>query len=500
MPVSPTDSPPPPPTVPSGPRGRAGLAWVVILIVVVVTTAMNHLIPEEDIETSGNLDRVMARIQAQYIVGVAEFMGDTEAIFGQAEAMNIGSVSSRQRFIALAVELVGPQRAASRLVELEALIEAERAVDPESVPMTGTDVAVGELLHELLIDSDGTPYDDSDEGLLQRVAALSSEEVDVLEDGLGWISGALLHPAAGDVAGREAFLAPTGRVLFLVVGGVGLAGLLGIAGLVALIVAGVMVARGVMRSGLGAAGADHRIYAETFAVWLPTFVLFSLIGGLIGGLLPSTGLIAPILGFLASLIALRWPVLRGVPWETVKHDVGFHPGPRPWLEGLVGAGGYIAALPLIAAGIFFSLILMTIQAVIAPVAAPFAPAEVPAHPIVLQIADSGWWMKLQVLLLASFAAPIVEETMFRGVLYRHLRGSSGRLGIPLSILVSGSISSFVFAAIHPQGWVAIPALMSLAFAFVLVREWRGSLLPAMVLHGVSNGLVMLGMFFVFGSA
>ena len=52
------------------------------------------------------------------------------------------------------------------------------------------------------------------------------------------------------------------------------------------------------------------------------------------------------------------------------------------------------------------------------------------------------------------------------------------------------ITAFIFAAIHPQGWVAIPALMSLAFAFALVREWRGSLLASMVMHGVNNGLVL----------
>ena len=60
---------------------------------------------------------------------------------------------------------------------------------------------------------------------------------------------------------------------------------------------------------------------------------------------------------------------------------------------------------------------------------------------------------------AAVAAPIVEETMFRGVLYRHLRSATGHLGTGLSILVSGTLNGFLFAAIHPQGWVAIPALI-----------------------------------------
>ena len=88
--------------------------------------------------------------------------------------------------------------------------------------------------------------------------------------------------------------------------------------------------------------------------------------------------------------------------------------------------------------------------------------------------------------------------MFRGVLYRHLRSATGHLGTGLSILVSGTLNGFLFAAIHPQGWVAIPALMSLAWAFILVREWRGTLVPSMVVHGISNGLLMLGLIAILG--
>ncbi len=96
-----------------------------------------------------------------------------------------------------------------------------------------------------------------------------------------------------------------------------------------------------------------------------------------------------------------------------------------------------------------------------------------------------------VLLLAAVAAPVVEETMFRGVLYRAPCATRrASLGLLLSILVSATVNAFVFAVIHPQGWVAIPALMSLAYAFTLMREWRGTVIPSMIMHAVSNGLVM----------
>jgi membrane protease YdiL (CAAX protease family) len=81
--------------------------------------------------------------------------------------------------------------------------------------------------------------------------------------------------------------------------------------------------------------------------------------------------------------------------------------------------------------------------------------------------------------------------MFRGVLYRHLREASARLGFVGSFLASAVLVSFIFAVIHPQGVLAVPGLAALALAFTLVREWRGTLIPGMVAHAVNNGVLML---------
>jgi membrane protease YdiL (CAAX protease family) len=59
----------------------------------------------------------------------------------------------------------------------------------------------------------------------------------------------------------------------------------------------------------------------------------------------------------------------------------------------------------------------------------------------------------------------------------------------VNVVVSVLVTSFIFAAIHPQGWVAIPALMGIAVGMNLLREWRGTILPSMIVHGMSNGLV-----------
>ena len=96
---------------------------------------------------------------------------------------------------------------------------------------------------------------------------------------------------------------------------------------------------------------------------------------------------------------------------------------------------------------------------------------------------------LLVFLTACIAAPVVEETMFRGVLYRHLREWTGWRRRWISVTFSAVFNGLIFAAIHPQGIYGIPVLAILAIGFSLTREWRGSLLSPMLMHGMHNGLV-----------
>src|SRR5262249_21992145 len=121
----------------------------------------------------------------------------------------------------------------------------------------------------------------------------------------------------------------------------------------------------------------------------------------------------------------------------------------------------------------------------------------PMHPVVPFLTHPSWALRLQVLFLAAVAAPIVEETMFRGVLYRHLREASAAWRRSVSVIFSAFVVSFVFAIIHPQGFVAVPLLMALAFGFTLAREWRGSLLAPMVAHGFNNAMILLFLMAIF---
>ena len=78
----------------------------------------------------------------------------------------------------------------------------------------------------------------------------------------------------------------------------------------------------------------------------------------------------------------------------------------------------------------------------------------------------------------ALAAPVVEEFLFRGILYRYLRGVWGIWPATLG-------SAAVFSALH-----LIPSLLAplffLGLVLAYVAERYNSIYPAMVLHGVIN--------------
>ena len=193
-----------------------------------------------------------------------------------------------------------------------------------------------------------------------------------------------------------------------------------------------------------------------------------------------------------SLSVLGWACIRGVSVQQLRADIGWHKGSGFIKEIACGILGYAMMLPILGIGIILTMILMLIQQLfIGGVDSdPFGGTGGGAHPIFAEIANGGWQVRILIIILAAVAAPIVEETIFRGVLYRQLRSSSRMLNQAVSVLGSILIVSFLFAAIHPQGWVAIPVLMGIAIGMNLVREWRGSIIPSMVVHGLSNGLVV----------
>ncbi|MAJ47644.1 MAG: hypothetical protein CBC35_10325 [Planctomycetes bacterium TMED75] len=243
-------------------------------------------------------------------------------------------------------------------------------------------------------------------------------------------------------------------------------------------------------------GRTGSVYLETFALWLLAFfglsflIEFVMMFTRLGSAFPELNLLGSMIAMFASLFVLYWPRVRGVTSAQLRQHCGFF---KAGLIKEIGCGFliYTTAIPLLVCGLMLSQVLVLLIELL------FGTQPPPSHPVTELLEGSVFGLVL-VYLLACVAAPIVEEIMFRGVLYRYLREYSRGVGLALSFLFSALISSFIFAAIHPQGLAFIPVLGALAVAFCLGREWRGSLVAPIVAHAVNNlvtvtlGLMLLG--------
>lgn len=89
-----------------------------------------------------------------------------------------------------------------------------------------------------------------------------------------------------------------------------------------------------------------------------------------------------------------------------------------------------------------------------------------------------------VAFMATFTAPLIEEVVYRGVLYSAFQRT---IGIPLAVL----FVTLLFALVHvPQYWGSpstIFLLCILSLTLTLIRVRTKNLLPCIALHTVFNG-------------
>ena len=102
-----------------------------------------------------------------------------------------------------------------------------------------------------------------------------------------------------------------------------------------------------------------------------------------------------------------------------------------------------------------------------------------------QIINSSLAARYSLAVLAVFTAPLVEELIYRGVLYSALQRLVGVS--PAVIIVLG-----IFTLIHvPQYWPnfgVIAAVGLLSVSLTIIRAYTGRLLPCVVIHFVFNGI------------
>jgi membrane protease YdiL (CAAX protease family) len=117
------------------------------------------------------------------------------------------------------------------------------------------------------------------------------------------------------------------------------------------------------------------------------------------------------------------------------------------------------------------------------------------------LVESSLAARFATAFVAVFTAPLVEELIYRGVLYSAVEQALGR------VVAVGAIS-LLFAGVHVlqyQNNIAVIVIITLlSFTLTLVRAYTGKLLPSFVIHLAFNGIqsvvIVLAPFFGGGSS
>jgi len=94
-----------------------------------------------------------------------------------------------------------------------------------------------------------------------------------------------------------------------------------------------------------------------------------------------------------------------------------------------------------------------------------------------------------VAFLATFTAPLVEEVVYRGVLYSAFQR---RLGFTFAVILVTTLFTIVHVPQYSQNsvpdYATVITLLCLSLVLTLIRAWTGNLLPCIILHTVFNGV------------
>ncbi len=435
------------------------VAWLVILATVVVVH-FRRASGGDAVSAARTLTGLEMKIMARYSVGAARLL-PSNAPIGQ----QLYQQGSQQL-------MRGPPSAANRL--RWAVIAGELAGPPEA----------SRLLEELLGDAALTNTVREDAIALQSFytedrPALSEAVRERLLQRHGWYARlALSRGLAPDSPERQAALLPALRTFIGLITAMIVGGALVVAGLVLLVAGIVWWGQGKIRDSFDppSGEGDGPPYGEVFALVLALFmsgsILITHLWRSFWGILAWYGVVG-----LVALGGLRW---RGTGWREIRRGLGLHAGRGWWREAGAGLAGYLAGLPLMGLAVLLMFLVVKLARVTPPM-----------HPIAEWLSSADTRAMIPLILVAVFAGPFFEEILFRGMFYRHVRHHLGWF-------LSAVINAFVFAAIHPQGWYALPPLMTLGFTFGCLREWRGSLVASTCAHVFNNAVVLTLAFFLVG--
>ena len=444
-----SDMPPLIPQTSNLKRTSAGvvLSWILIIgaIAFVFLQTQTDFSKTESVETPGNFAPDFSlRMPGKYIVGINSLLGRQFALKSLDQmAQNLQkdqNIRNQLCFVPVLAEVSGRESALDDLERLR------------------TNSAAGGIKDELqsfqdLYEHDGT--------------RLSEQQRNAIEK-CGWFGRlALSHDKDASDPEREAALKSAIRTVF-VMGILSMAVVAGlISGLILLTIAVVFWSKGRLRGRLAIPETPHPSLLESFAVYIAGFMAFP---ALIALLAPRFSLGASILAILCIIFSIFWPRIRGANWKEYRMAIGWHRGRGFFREIGCGIVGYLAGLPLLVLALAFVLLLSRLTT-----------GATPAHPIVDQVNRDTFFF---IFVLACVWAPVIEETFFRGMLFGYLRRRH-------SWVFSSVLSALLFALVHPQGLLGLPAIGTIGFIMSAIREWRGSLIASMSAHALNNGSVTL---------
>ena len=213
------------------------------------------------------------------------------------------------------------------------------------------------------------------------------------------------------------------------------------------------------------------IYLQAFCVFALLFSTYLMLHVFMLGVEGAISLVVSQAITWSCALAALYPLLRGVKFRELLHDLGFiAPNGIP-RELMIGVVGFIGGLPIDWIGARVGGIVDAIL-----LGDSGSDAGIPLYEAPM---SGSWILVILGTISACLWAPIVEETMFRGCLYRWCR-------VRLTWIPTMLITAAIFGAIHPY---SVGGMISVAFGGLtlgLLREWRQSLYAPIVAHALYN--------------
>ncbi len=466
-------------------------SWFVILGLTSVLFVSNVFVDRSALEPEPDSpapEVVNAEVVGKMYFGFANFLEQNQGNAKQADellaqlgesadGLNSGPLEQRYCAVIATAEFEGPEAA------LELLESIDNFSADSNYKPTERQARLREIVGILIAEHSANPNFDS--------SVIPAADRDFLLQQLRWFGLLGLNPeGTPNVLERNKVVSGALWTTGVVMGAIVLGIFTLVVGVIGLIVALVTFATGKFISQTKDQVASGSIYVETFAIWLVLFFGLQIgLGMLVGAM--NLGLRDQLFGllvvFFGSLMVLFWPIIRGISPGRMFDDIGWK-FRNPFSEGFFAAFSYASLTPIMG----ITLILTVMGAALFATGGEgeeLAGSGAPVHPIMSHLISGDLFVILFIFLSTCVAAPIVEETMFRGVLFRYLRDRTGRWSRFGSVAFAAVFNGLIFAAVHPQGVIGIPVLTALAVGFSLVRQWRHSLMAPMIMHGLNNFLV-----------